>query len=247
MDTLFQTSNSYGISQELLVLSILSQYGTVSIPYGNAARYDCIFECKNIFYRIQIKSLNILENQDTIIIPMRNIHPTKKINKPYTKQQVDFIAITYNNKVFLFEPDLSNSTFTVHIHEPQIITQHWIEDYELTKKLQLSFVSWEKQKQNNRLKGSINKLKYQCIKCGAPVWYKNSMCQQCYSEEKLKNSLKPPKEELLKLLKNRTSFSAIGRQYGVSDNAVRKWCISYGLPSRKKDINTMTAEEWSKL
>jgi len=63
----------------------------------------------------------------------------------------------------------------------------------------------------------------------------------------LKNSLKPPKEELLKLLKNRTSFSAIGRQYGVSDNAVRKWCISYGLPSRKKDINTLTAEEWSKL
>ena len=49
---------------------------------------------------------------------------------------------------------------------------------------------------------------------------------------------RPSKEELSQLLLE-SSFSAIGRTYGVSDNAVRKWCKSYGLPHRKKDINKM--------
>ena len=34
-----QTSNEYGISQELLVLSQLVNYGSVSIPYGNSVKY----------------------------------------------------------------------------------------------------------------------------------------------------------------------------------------------------------------
>lgn len=46
---------------------------------------------------------------------------------------------------------------------------------------------------------------------------------------------RPTKEHLLHLIKNKT-FVAIGREYNVSDNAVRKWCKQYGLPHRKKDI-----------
>lgn len=38
----------------------------------------------------------------------------------------------------------------------------------------------------------------------------------------------PTKEELQKLLQE-SNYSAIGREYGVSDNAVRKWAKSYGL------------------
>ena len=32
-----------------------------------------------------------------------------------------------------------------------------------------------------------------------------------------------------------SNFSAVGRKYGVSDNAIRKWCASYGLPTKAKD------------
>lgn len=32
------------------------------------------------------------------------------------------------------------------------------------------------------------------------------------------------------------NFLAIGRKYGVSDNAIRKWCKGYGLPYRTKDL-----------
>jgi len=43
------------------------------------------------------------------------------------------------------------------------------------------------------------------------------------------------------------SFVSIGKQYGVSDNAVRKWCDGYKLPRRKRDIKEYTDEEWKDI
>lgn len=49
---------------------------------------------------------------------------------------------------------------------------------------------------------------------------------------------RPTKDELLNLIKNE-SFLEIGRMYGVSDNAIRKWCKEYGLPRTKKEIKNL--------
>lgn len=61
-----------------------------------------------------------------------------------------------------------------------------------------------------------------------------NMCQDC-AKEKNKSKVKPQKEILQEQIKS-YSFVELGRQYGVTDNAVRKWCKSYGLPFRKRDI-----------
>lgn len=53
---------------------------------------------------------------------------------------------------------------------------------------------------------------------------------------------RPDRETLLNLIYT-TSFLEIGRIYGVSDNAVRKWCKSYELPFRKKDIEQHKQEK----
>ena len=39
---------------------------------------------------------------------------------------------------------------------------------------------------------------------------------------------RPSKQELKKEIEN-NSWLALGRKYGVSDNAVRKWARAYGL------------------
>ena len=41
------------------------------------------------------------------------------------------------------------------------------------------------------------------------------------------------------------SFEAIGRDYGVSGNAIKKWCISYELPFKKSDIKKYSNEDWA--
>lgn len=60
-----------------------------------------------------------------------------------------------------------------------------------------------------------------------------NMCINCYLKAKSSNI--PPKEILLDLILN-YHMTQIGKMYGVSDNAVRKWCKKYNLPFLKKDI-----------
>lgn len=79
---------------------------------------------------------------------------------------------------------------------------------------------------------------FRCKQCGKIIsknktgYCKNCLDKRTYVKHKVE---KPPKEILSELIKTE-SFLSIGRKYGVTDNAVRKWCKSYNLPYRKKDI-----------
>jgi len=42
-------------------------------------------------------------------------------------------------------------------------------------------------------------------------------------------------------------FTQIAKKYNVSDKAIVKWCIAENLPSKKRDINILTDEEWNKI
>lgn len=42
-------------------------------------------------------------------------------------------------------------------------------------------------------------------------------------------------------------FTKIGEKYGVSDNAIRKWCKAEKLPTKKTEIIKFSEEEWSKI
>jgi len=42
-------------------------------------------------------------------------------------------------------------------------------------------------------------------------------------------------------------FTQIANKYGVSDNAIRKWCKAYNLPTKKSEIKKYTKEEWIQL
>lgn len=63
----------------------------------------------------------------------------------------------------------------------------------------------------------------------------SGLCNPCFNKSKAKVKNRPSRLELLELILNKP-FTQIGKQYGVSDNAVRKWCKSEGLPSKAKDI-----------
>ena len=65
-------------------------------------------------------------------------------------------------------------------------------------------------------------------------------------EERKKLSTKPSRDQLKKDIRS-MSMTAVGKKYFVSDNAVRKWCQSYQLPSRVGDIKQYSDEEWLKI
>lgn len=44
-----------------------------------------------------------------------------------------------------------------------------------------------------------------------------------------------------------TPFEQIGQQFGITGNAVRKWCDAYNLPRRVADIKQYSDEEWESI
>lgn len=72
-------------------------------------------------------------------------------------------------------------------------------------------------------------------KCGKIIDLPSSMCIDCTKRERRKNI--PSKQDLiLSILETNANFSALGRKYRVSDNAVRKWCNYHGLPVKKEGL-----------
>ena len=78
-----------------------------------------------------------------------------------------------------------------------------------------------------------------CPICGNPKSHQAKTCRDCYkptNNHSKKISNKPTKEELFNILQQvQGNFTKVGRQYNVTDNAVRKWCKSYNLPSHSRD------------
>lgn len=74
---------------------------------------------------------------------------------------------------------------------------------------------------------------------------KSNMCIYC-SAEQSRLVERPSREELKQLIRT-LPFTKIGEKFGVSDNAIRKWCDAEKLPRTKKEINQYTEEEWEKI
>ena len=86
---------------------------------------------------------------------------------------------------------------------------------------------------------------YYCKFCGVEVYQGNDCCKKC-SDLQRRMVERPSRKELKNLIRT-TPFTQIGAKYGVSDNAIRKWCISENLPSKSTEIKKISDEEWEKI
>lgn len=97
-----------------------------------------------------------------------------------------------------------------------------------------------------RVKRTIEK-KFYCSECGKEITSnsKSGLCRDCVN--KSHRVCDRPSREKLKTLIRSTSFTKIATQFGVSDNAIRKWCDGYNLPRKATDIKKYSDEEWELL
>lgn len=84
-----------------------------------------------------------------------------------------------------------------------------------------------------------------CKICGCTIRNESTYCQSCNGLLQRK-AQRPSREELKQLIRI-LPFTQIGKQFGVGDNAIRKWCDSMNLPRTKKEINSYSDEEWEKI
>lgn len=70
------------------------------------------------------------------------------------------------------------------------------------------------------------KKRYNCKQCGLVTAGYSTLCQKCAQFKKIKD--RPSKEQLEKLVWS-VPTTTIAKQFGVTDNAVAKWCKTYGI------------------
>jgi len=90
------------------------------------------------------------------------------------------------------------------------------------------------------------KLENFCVDCGTLITQEAKRCPKCSAKYNAlqRRTVERPDRETLKQLIRTVSFVQLGKNFGVSDKAITKWCKAENLPHRKTDINSYTDEEW---
>ena len=86
--------------------------------------------------------------------------------------------------------------------------------------------------------------KYYCLHCGKEITRSSNsgLCIEC-SNLQSRVCERPSRQELKNLIRT-TSFTKIGKMFGVSDNAIRKWCLAEKLPTKVNEIKKISDIDW---
>ena len=78
-------------------------------------------------------------------------------------------------------------------------------------------------------------IRNKCKICGQEIAKRSTYCRDCANKMRRKIN-RPTAEEFLIKFKEVKAFLPLGKFYGVSDNAIRKWCRDYGVPTHTKEL-----------
>lgn len=87
--------------------------------------------------------------------------------------------------------------------------------------------------------------KFYCQRCGKIISRNASYCDEC-SRLISRKIDRPTREELKDLIRSKP-FTQIATKFGVTDNAIRRWCDYYGLPRRKSEIIKLSDKDWVQI
>lgn len=237
------STNQKGLLTELQCqLEFIKAGITVFSPITPDSKADFIVDINNKLYRIQCKTASVSQEKDLFkitCIASGYHNPTK-----YTKNDVDFYYTFYDNKSYLL-PFEEGKEKTFRLLPPKNNNQNqirWAKDYEFYTILKQ--IGYEPQEIQTTILKKNNSCNF-CKKCGVEISPEATLCIKC-SHQLQQKSVRPSREELKEMIRN-ISFVKIGEKYGVTDNAIRKWCESMNLPKKKKEISSYSEEEWSKI
>lgn len=249
-------TKSVGNIVELQCISKFIEMGfECSIPYGDACKYDFIADIQGELLRFQCKSAMNPQRADksrdteafTISCVCSTTNTTKTVQHKYTDKDADYFATYFQGKVYVIPIDGTFKSKTLRFSPPKNGQEYTKAEDFLVENVfghlqDPLFLEQVKQRSNKPTQ--FERVSYLCAQCGKnEVYQEGTICSACDAFNRRKVS-RPSREELKSIIRTE-SFVSLGKKYGVSDNAVRKWCKNYGLPYKKKDLKTFSDEEWA--
>ena len=125
---------------EMEVLTFATKLGyQVSIPFGDRARYDQIWDVNGKLFKVQVKTAHLIGDNEGISISCRSSNRSggKVINRKYTSDDVDFFATYFGGKCYLIPIIETSGTGKKlrfdHPKNNQLCNINWAKDYEVEK------------------------------------------------------------------------------------------------------------------
>lgn len=135
---------------------------------------------------------------------------------------------------FHYQESLNGITLKEYLEQNSIFSKEELEkDLEIEKREQNDIVVVQEK----------TYIKHYCSKCGKELYSKtkSGLCTDCCHASR--RTVERPDAVTLAQEIVETNFCAVGRKYGVSDNAIRKWCKSYGLPTTKNELKDWLSQQ----
>ena len=222
---------------ELKVQEAFLRYGfDISIPNYNASKYDLIVDTGNALLKIQVKkALGKSEHSFSFACTTQNVKSSSGCKHKYTKEEIDYFATVWKDKVYLVPVE---ETSTVKTLKDDGTSNAYL--------LENIFSDFSRLSDEELYNYSQQNGKNYCCDCGCEISSRAIRCISCKNKMiafQYRKAERPSREELKDLIR-RFPFTEIAKKYGVSDNAIRKWCDTENLPRNKKDINKIKEEDW---
>lgn len=233
------------------IMKFMSMGFECSTPYGNQAKYDILVDIGDEILRIQCKKSRWMDDRKSISFQTcsQTTNTQKTIRHLYTSKDIDYFATCWEDNVYLVPVEECSTSKSLRIAPKEKDTPpnvNLAEDYLVENILgHKSLYKTEDFEEQVPIKvKEIKENPYFCKICGInKVWKQDGICVKCNGLSHRKVKDRPTREVLKEEIRN-NSFLKIGKKYNVSDNAIRKWCISYNLPTKKREIEKYTDEEW---
>lgn len=228
-----------GTIGENCVIGELSKYGLGIAPVlSDNYPFEMIAITDNKLFRVQVKTSTQNKNNEYISFDLRTNNWYKGTSKKYTEKDCDIIILydLVEHKCFLLSPkDFSDKgSFTIRYKKQKTNNGHginWHEDYIISNKRIKEIFDFEVPDLKIYFATQEKKYTRTCQECGEIFEHNYKNVKYCSSNcrgIKRRKVERPSKKELEEMIKT-TPLLRIGRSYGVSDNAVRKWARKYEL------------------
>ena len=135
-------TNTIGmISETKILLWCVEHNITISIPYGEKARYDQIWEANGQLFRVQIKTAHLDPTGESIEFNCYSVSNGKK--HFYSKTDIDYFAVWFEDIVYLVPIEECSSTKKLRltdIYDRAKYANHtnWAKDYRAEEVLKLA-------------------------------------------------------------------------------------------------------------